>query len=240
MSDIKVPELKPDIAEKLLTNVFDSCQQEPNTIPLTKLESYSEYRRERYSFQKVLVLILLAVFLLLPIAFVSPDFTVNARYTGERKEEPVYEVRVSNAIPVKFVSASIDGHSIAVYEADSNVYTMEPTRNGTMKVRVMLLNEQWVEQAVEVTTVDMDPPYLVDSDSDEQHLTLHVADDGLGVDFEGVHMEGRSGAVYKPVFIQKETGEIVFDVPVENVTIYIPDIKQNLLQLVVTIPGAAS
>ena len=231
MTEIRVPELKPDIAEKLLTNVFDSCQHEPNTIPLKKLESYSEYRRERYSFQKVIILILLAVFLLIPITFIYPDFTIRMTET----DDPVYEVRINNKMPVKLVYASINGHSVAVYESDSHVYTLEPTRNGTRKVRVMLLNEQWVEQETEVTALDKDAPYLVDSSSDGELVTLWVADDGKGVDYAGVYAEGSSGTVYKPVSVQEETGKIVFAFPTESINIYIPDVKENHLQLVVTI-----
>ena len=216
MSAMKIPELNPDIAEKLLTNVFDSCQQEPNTIPLIKLESYSEYRRERYSFQKVLVLVLLAVFLLLPIFFISPDFDIRIVDMEELNDEPVYEVRVDNVMPVKFVSASINGHNVAVYETASHVYTMEPMVNGPMRVRVMLLNGQWVDQMIDVTTVDKDAPRLVGSDGDGKVLTLQVADDGLGIDFGGVYSEGMSGTIYKPSSIDEASGTIVFDFPKES------------------------
>lgn len=235
LSDIKAPELTPDLAEKLLTNVFGNCQQEPNTIPLRKLESYSEYRKERYSLQKVLILVLLAVFLFLPVFFIYPDFSINEMDRKRPEEEPAYEVRVRNAMPVSFISADIDGHRVAVYETQSHIYTMEPMMNGIMKVRVMLMNKQWVEQEIEVTGIDREPPQLIDSSTDEEILTILVEDEGLGIDFAEIYSQGDSGTVYKPVSVQEDKGEIRFKIPAENMTIYIPDFRDNILKLAVTI-----
>lgn len=235
LSDIKAPELTQDLAEKMLTNVLGNCQLEPNTVPLNKLESYSEYRRERYSFQKVIILVLLAVFLFLPVFFIYPDFDIREKNRETPEEDPAYELRISNAMPVSLVSAFIDGRKVAVYENESHVYTMEPTVNGTMKVRVTLLNRQWVEQEIEVTGIDRESPQLLDSSSDGEMLTLLVKDDGLGIDYDEIYSQGDSGTVYKPVSVQEEKGEILFEIPPESVTIYIPDIRDNLLKLAVTV-----
>ena len=43
------PALSEALADRMLENIFDTCQAEPNTIPLKTLISYTRYRRERFS-----------------------------------------------------------------------------------------------------------------------------------------------------------------------------------------------
>ena len=60
------PALSDRLAERMLEHIFDACQVQPNTIPLKTLISYSNYRRERFSFQKSLLVAILLLFCLLP------------------------------------------------------------------------------------------------------------------------------------------------------------------------------
>ena len=39
------PALSEALADRMLENIFDACQAEPNTIPLKTLISYTRYRR---------------------------------------------------------------------------------------------------------------------------------------------------------------------------------------------------
>ena len=45
-------QLDPQVASQMLSNIFDACDIEQNSVPLEVLTSYSNYRKERFLFQK--------------------------------------------------------------------------------------------------------------------------------------------------------------------------------------------
>lgn len=243
----KRPQLSDDMANKLLANVFDACEAEPNTIPLEKLASYSEYRRERYSLQKTILIIVIIIFCLLPMCFVSPRFTIE-KISPEDADYPTYEIKVSDSIiPVSLVSATLDGRSIPVYETGSRIYNVTPTDNGLLNVYVRLANRQYNysdELAecgnVSVEGIDVDPPKL----DPERHyeradglLYLYLKEDGSGLDYESSYGETLSGDhIYYPIESESDPSEnlMVFEFPDESANYYIYDLKGNILQLVLS------
>ena len=66
MKKSRIPELNQDLASQMLRNVFEACQAEPNSVPLEVLISYSNYRKERFAFQKYVLRAILVLFCLLP------------------------------------------------------------------------------------------------------------------------------------------------------------------------------
>ena len=225
--------LSDDAAQKLLANVFDACEMEPNSIPLSKLRSYSEYRRERYSFQKTLLIIILVIFAMLPLCFIYPDFTVTD-ITPAGSSEPLYEIEVNSSLPVRLVAASIDGHALHVTETGDRVFQVSPDRNGRMKVKVSLANGQYAVRELEIADIDLDRPELVGQEKIGDELHLYVKDEGLGVDWKAVEGVTSTGSIIKPVSYDEDKGLIVFDFPKGNMNIYIPDIKGNTLQILLT------
>lgn len=75
------PALSEALADRMLENIFDACQAEPNTIPLKTLISYTRYRRERFSFQKILLVVILLLFCLLPLLFLYPGVSLQLQPT---------------------------------------------------------------------------------------------------------------------------------------------------------------
>ncbi|MDO5445002.1 MAG: hypothetical protein Q4F31_05205 [Eubacteriales bacterium] len=233
------PELNEDTATKLLANIFDACGCEPSNIPLKKLESYSEYRREKYSLQKLLIVIILVIFLLLPICFITPDFTISEiadRQAGRR----IYDVTVRSFLPVNLVAASVDDHAFPVFETGDGTYTVEPTVNGKMKVKVVLANRQYAVKEIEVSEIDFDKPVLISQNLDDGKLYIYVSDgeDGSGINWEQVHYETNSGSYVTPVEIDEIQEYAAFTFPKESVNFYFPDNNGNILQLLFT-PQAA-
>ena len=230
------PKLSNDTASKLLANVFNACEQEPNTIPLDKLASYSEYRRERYSLQKTVTLIVLVVFLLLPLCFIVPKFDVVS-VTESAAGYPVYEIQVKGEMPVSLVAASIESHSFPVYETGDRMYSVEPTIDGPLKVKVSLLNRQYTVKEYVVSGIDVDVPVLQDISKADGFLYLTVTDgDGLGVDYSSIKADlTSSGGTIYPISFDESTGLVVFDYPFESMQVSVPDKKGNTLQLVITV-----
>jgi hypothetical protein len=228
------PQLDIEIANKILEQAFEVNQMEPNTIPLEVLASYSQYRRERFTLQRTILVIVMALFILLPFLFVPPSFTIHEVSDGTGFN-PVYQLDVTTFMLVERVSAVIDGHNIPVYEVDSHVYSMEPSRNGRMAVTVTLINRQTLTRYIDVTNVDLDAPAVVSNNTDSDRIYLYLSDPGSGINYEKIKAVDLDGNEVLPVFHDEATGCVAFAYPKESLNVYIPDHADNTLHLILTI-----
>ena len=224
-----VSELTTLETSEILDAVFSACGEEGNTVPMETISSYAVYRKERFTLQRVIVAMALLVFMMLPLLFVLPSYTVSIEDNGSRGL-PVYTVRVNSFLPVGRVLASIKDHALPVYEAGAREFTVEPTRNGSLDISVELINNQSVSTEHDVTSVDAEGPALVDSKTYSDGFMLKVSDAGIGVDYRDVYAVSESGEVHYPVTANEEEG-IVFTYPDETWDIYIPDHIGNTLHL---------
>lgn len=214
---------------EILDAVFNACGEEGNTVPMETISSYAVYRKERFTLQRVIAAMALLVFMMLPLLFVLPSYTVTVEDTGIRGL-PVYTVKVDSFLPVGRVLASIKDHYLPVYEAGAREFTVEPTRNGSMDISVELVNKQVTSSEHDVTSVDAEGPKLVESETYTDGFMLRVSDAGIGVDYRDVYAVSASGEVYYPVTASEEEG-IIFTYPDEAWDIYIPDHIGNTLHL---------
>ena len=235
MSEKNEKDLKLDAlaATKLLENVFEECDVEPNTVPMEALSAYSGYRKERFFLQRLILVIAIVLFLMLPFLFISPDYKVSEADTGERNL-PVYSVSVNNVLPVGYVTARLDGDPIPVYEADSHTFTVEPTRNGSLELEVSLFNAQKTKKTVTVKGIDENAPLVLSSVSEGGKLKLYVKDEDSGINYSEVYAVDSGGKTVKPVSYKGSKGEIVFDYPQTDWDVYIPDMTGNTLHLRIT------
>jgi len=220
-------------AARILGEVFEACGREPNTIPVEALSAYAVYRKERFSLQRGVLAAALLLFVLLPVLFVLPAYTVSGPEEGERGL-PVYTISVRSLLPVGSVTARLRSHALPVYEADSRLYTVEPTRNGTMEIRVELVNRQQKTERLEVAAVDAHGPVLTGSQVGEDTVTLQVLDEGIGVDYREIYTMTASGQSGQALSWDAETGSIVLAWPEEPVDVYIPDYIGNTLHISLT------
>lgn len=232
----KTPEivLDEEMADKILKNIFEKTNVEPNSIPLEVLTAYSSYRKERFFLQRSILVIMMVIFLMLPFLFIAPDFSINAdddKYTST----PAYEVALNSSMPVSRVTATIDGRNVPVYEVDAHKYSIEPPVNGRMKVTVTLLNKQQTTQYIDVDNVDMDVPILISSNWDDDYLYLTLTDNQSGINFDEVKAVKSGGSNVSPVSYNESTGRIVFAYPDDSLNIYIPDNAGNALHLVINL-----
>lgn len=227
-----LPMLDEEVASAIMNNVFEACGKTPSKVPLSVLSSYTEYRRDRFSLQKGILIFMLAVFLLLPLCFVSPSFRVSemGRHgTGV----PTYEVQVSNLIPIRLVSAKLDGRPVAVYESQAKVFTVEPPDNGTLTITVTLMNQQYDVWSTEVTGVDATAPVLISSDVQPDRIRVYVSDTGVGVDYDAVYAVSAADSRILPLNCNPDESYIEFTFPAD-LNIFVPDFNGNTLQLVLS------
>ena len=104
-----MPQLDPETASRILEQTFEANEMEKNTIPLEVLASYSNYRRERFSLQRMLLIVIMLLFVLLPLLFIPASFTIGEDPTVGRDYNPVYALQVDSFMLVDRVNATIDG-----------------------------------------------------------------------------------------------------------------------------------
>lgn len=230
-----IPGLSTDAADKILANVFDDCELDPPSVPLEKLATYSKYRRERYTLQKRIIIGILIVFLLLPLQFIAPHFTVT-QISEAGTGYPEYSIRVDpGIIPIKRVTAAVNGMALGVYESGSRSFSVSPTENGSLSVRVTLGNGQYNLASAEVRGIDVDKPEFLSSSREGDQLVIFVKESGSGLDAEGIAAYSDSGLRIPPLEIDVQAGRIVFAFPEESVNIQIPDRNGNILQMVISV-----
>lgn len=231
-----VPALNQQVASQLLENVFDACDMERNTIPLEVLTSYSNYRRERFALQKLVLIVMMALFCLLPLMFIAPRFSLELAEDSSRSA-PEYEVEVANWFPpIRRVTADIEGQHVPVYETDTHLYSIEPAKNGTMTVTVVLANGQYLSQKTEVTGVDREPPTLVSHHQENGFLYLQFQDgSGSGVDAASAYALDETGSKILPHAQTTADGDTILIFPNVSMNIFVPDYAENTMQLVLTV-----
>lgn len=230
----KYPQLNIDTASKLLENVFKATDTEPNSIPLEVLTAYSNYRKERFSLQRTIIVLILVLFFMLPFLFIPSEFSLNQTQAGEH-ENPTYNLEVTSKMLVRSVVASVDGSNVPVYETDAHVYSIEPAKNGKMAVTVTLMNNQTATQYVDVENVDFDIPVLVSNNIDAENVYLFLSDAGSGIDYDNIRALTLDGREVSPASVDTELGRVTFTRTNDSMNIYIPDFKGNELHLVLTI-----
>lgn len=176
---VKDPELDEKAASQMLGNIFDACEVEPNSVPLAVLTSYSNYRKERFLLQKILLVVILLFFCLAPLLFIPPDIQLSLK-EDVSPNQPAYELYVDSFIPVSRITATINGLNVAVYETADRTYSIEPTVNGTMTVTVTLKNRQYASTVCEVTDADTKSPMFISDKMSGGQIYIYLS----GIDYE--------------------------------------------------------
>ena len=227
----KEPTLDALTATRMLEDIFEESELEPNSLPLEALDTQTAYAKRRLSPQRVILIIVMALWLLLPLMFITPKYDVTLT-EPQGGDPPVYTIEVTSKLPVRQAEAVMDGKELSVYaKEDGKIFAVEPEKNGTMEIRITAVNRQTTVKTVEVTAVDEAGPKLISSDMDDTSVYLRMEDEGSGVDFENVYGITASGEVFFPEETDSVRGLITFGIPSEKCDIYVPDLRGNALHL---------
>ena len=227
----KTPKLTTDQASQMLQNVYEVCRIEPNTVPLATLEEYSNYRAERFTFKKLILIIIMLCFLAIPFLFLAPEMTVADKSVDDTS--PRYEIAVHTLLPIKSVTASINGANMPVYETDNHIYSIDPTRSGTVTVTATTINEQinTITIDVKVVRTDTTPPELVKSATVGDSVYLYIKDTDSGIDYSSIYGKDANGNTVEPRSHNSKDGYVIFGYPESKTQIYVSDKDGNTLQL---------
>jgi len=226
----KLPELDINVADQILQNTFEICNVEPNSVPLETLVSYARYRSERFSLQKLSVIVIMILFCMLPLFFIAPDFTLTEKSANEYNTS--YELDIDTIMPVKSVDASINGQGMPVYDTGHNTYEIKPDANGDMVVTVTLINNQYVSEAVSIRNCDFTAPSIVSNNKKDGKIYFYLREDGCGIDYDTIYAIDIKGNKVLPSEYDEKKSCVVFNYPETSLNIYIADKAGNTLQLV--------
>ncbi|MBQ9643954.1 MAG: hypothetical protein IJV26_07935 [Lachnospiraceae bacterium] len=228
------PELDAQTAEQILETIFKKSGVKPNSVPMEALSAYTVYRKERFYLQRGILTAILVLFFLLPFLFIDSRYTVEEGDSGVRGL-PVYTIRIASLLPPGSVRAQLKNRNLPVYEVDGKTFTIEPTRNGAMKLSVELVNRQRTETEVKVTGVDENGPRLLRYEAVGREVYLYIQDDGIGTDYDETYALTAEGKIIRPLRTDREAGLIVYDYPDGRWDVYIPDHIGNTLHLAMKI-----
>lgn len=226
------PVLDSNTASQMLDNILIACDAQPNTVPLSVLSSYSNYRKDRYLFQRIILILIILVFCLLPLFFITPEFSVTD--ITSKVNQPSYEIDVHSFLPVERIEAKIDDIPIPVYETGEKLYSIEPAQNGVLKVKVVLKNRQSSIKTVDVTTVDLTPPDVLSTESDADYVYIYMEDDLSGIDYKNITARDIDGIEVLPQSYDQTEGYVIFRHQENPLNLSIPDNAGNTLQVVLT------
>lgn len=232
MKHAPMPTLEPDAAEAILLRVFSACGRTPTAVPLEVLSSYTEYRRDRFTLQKTILILILAVFLLLPVCFLSTGLEVQQSGFSS-VGAPTYTIKADTLLPIRTVTARLGDLPIAVYEHQAHVFSVTPRDNGLLTVTVTLVNGQYQTWSAQIDTVDAKAPELVQIRTAGKLVRIYLRDDGSGVDSEAAYGLTPDGVRLFPSEINDAEGYIAFP-KTAGLQLFLPDKNGNVLQLKLT------
>lgn len=230
------PKLDEQTSSQMLENIFDACNVAHNSIPLSVLTSYSNYRRERFFLQRFLLLLIILLFCSMPLLFVLPKMQLAPSNSAAFPDKKVYELTVESILPVTQVTANVNGKRIPVYETAKKTYSIEAPMNGTLTVTATLPNRQSASTSCEITGIDTQLPVVRSSKIIHGQLWVYLSDEGSGIDYDHITAADLNGTPVTLSFSKRPAENcIVFDYPATSLNLCIPDRAGNVLQLLLTV-----
>lgn len=97
-----------------------------------------------------------------------------------------------------------------------------------------LANRQYLTWDILVDSADREAPRLVSSQQEKRQVCLYLDDKDSGIDYGGIHAIHEDGTRAEPVSYDPKAGCVVFACPDTTMTVYIPDMAGNRLQLIIS------
>lgn len=229
----EIPPLDSMTANQLLNNVFVACDRPLSKIPVETLEEWGNYKSHDFRICRRSTYVILAVLILLPLMFFHPTIIAD-RTNVNLSEAATFEVSIKSLLPVDGLSATLDGVPLDTERVDSKHYYVTVSENGTLKIRAVSINGQVTENTYEVTHIDTDKPQLSNYYIEGDHVCLVVLDTYSGVDYSNISAKTADGDAVEPVSVDQASGTIVFDIPSQPVTVLIPDMSGNTLEILLS------
>ncbi len=160
----------------------------------------------------------------------APSITASEPDTKDYQNAEV-TFKVSSLIPLKSVTASIEGQEVPLEKSGSS-YKCTVTNNGNLTVTAVAINSMTKSSHIQINLLDEANP-VIDEDSvvlGAGYLEFIVSDTQSGVDWDSIYAVDSLGNNLKPTDINKNTGKVTFSMAADSIAVYVKDLANNEAQ----------
>lgn len=149
------PTLSADVSEVLLIDLMDRLKLPENTLPLEMIADYDVYLKQKSTVLRWLIALAAAVLVMFPLFFLNPKGQLTrssgvSPFTGR----PAVTLTVNAVLPVRSVTAAMDGQAVPIMQESRNTYTLLPTKSGRLTVTVKTLGRGRYTESLQVDAGD--------------------------------------------------------------------------------------
>lgn len=160
----------------------------------------------------------------------APSITASEPDTKDYQNAEV-SFKVSSLIPLKSVTASIEGQEVPL-EKNGSSYKCTVTTNGNLTVTAVAINSMTKSSHIQINLLDEANP-VIDEDSvvlGAGYLEFVVSDTQSGVDWDSIYAVDSLGNNLKPTDLNKTTGKVTFSMAADSIAVYVKDLANNEAQ----------
>ena len=145
------PTLSADVSEILLIDLLDRLKLPENTVPLEMIAAYDVYLKQKSTVLRWLIALAAAVLVIFPLLFVNPKGQLTraggvSPFTGR----PAVTLTVNAVLPVRSVTAAVDGQAVPIMQESRNTYTLLPQKSGRLTVTVKTLGRGKCTESLQI------------------------------------------------------------------------------------------
>lgn len=230
----QIPVLDLEAKEALIDQILDQLGIFSHRLPVRVLQANAAENGRHFGLQKFLLSAGILACLLLPVFMIGPRVRMERQEVSISDSSDATRPRfhvTTGFFPVKSVSASLNGKPEKIYTESDGSYALLPSSNGTLAFTASLWNGQSVTEKLALTDVDLAAPVLESYQVKGGKVHLFVTDAESGIDYASIYGEKQNKETIRPVSSFKDKGEIVFNAPPHQLTVYISDKNKNLLKV---------
>lgn len=161
------------------------------------------------------------------VSFVSPSIDAVS-YSQEYLSELPLTLSIEHPESIASLQLSNEkGERINLPFDASGAVAFTLSENGHYQILIQSKNGETIAKDFDVQTIDHDAPTLIEYTSQENFLTITLSDEGAGIDFDSIYATTDSGLHLLPGTTDHGQGQITFEMPNENATVYYQDKAGN-------------
>lgn len=176
---------------------------------------YERYRRKsrRSGFLNTLLFYILPFILFNAAIFFLVTAVPKVEVTVSDTEDYLTtqaEIRVRSLLPVKTISADLDGDILELGEKKKGSYTVRITKNGLLAVELNSINGMSAQQFEQINILDDNPPSIENAFIENGIVTLTFTDSQSGISFDSVLAYDSDGSSVTPLEADRSTNTFSF------------------------------
>ena len=166
-------------------------------------------------------------FILFMLVTSSPKIKLTVADTKDYKTVDI-SFEIKSLLPIRQMTATLESQPIELTK-EKKIYRTTLSTNGTLEINAVSLNGMTHKVVEHIAVLDDAIPAIDDTDYVMENgiLTIHVEDSQSGINFGTIYATDQEGQTVKPTKMNKDTGEITFDLEAGSLDIYVEDMAGN-------------